>query len=440
MKIAELDGIDPQLDARDCPGRDGTTPVGLTSVGLFAGIGGLDLGFERAGHRALLLCELLPEARSVLSAAQTGENYPLAFEGAELVDDLTADGFQHRLPERFDILTAGFPCQDLSQAGSTKGIGGDRSGLITQVLDMIEGRTQRSRPRWIVLENVSFMRHLARGHAMEVVLSRLSSLGYSWAYREIDALAFGLPQRRRRLFIVACLEGEADPRAVLLEGDHEPDEARRGAGWEDGRACGFYWTEGNTGLGWADDAIPTLKGGSSLGIPSPPAIILPPSGSLILPTIRDAERLQGLPRGWTEAAAGVEGRSGRVRWRLVGNAVSVPVAEWIGTRIAQAHLLTSDRDDAVLNAGSKWPSAAWQMDPTGDRFFADVGPWPCRRARLSLLDLIQEEDQARPRLSPKAAAGFLSRFSASRLLTRDPDHRSAFLQILKAHLDGVAAG
>ena len=81
---------------------------------------------------------------------------------------------------------------------------------------------------------------------MEVVLNGLSDLGYAWAYREIDSLAFGLPQRRKRLFIVGCLLGEGDPRRVLLEDDVEPDESGKGAGWQDGRACGFYWTEGKS--------------------------------------------------------------------------------------------------------------------------------------------------------------------------------------------------
>ena len=126
------------------------------------------------------------------------------------------------------------------------------------------------------------MRHLGGGHGMEAVLCGLSKLGYSWAYREIDALAFGLPQRRKRLFIVACRRGEGDPRAILLsEAAPRPPETEQ-PGWLDGRACGFYWTEGNKGIGWADNAIPTLKGGSGLGIPSQPAIVLP-DGQVVLP-------------------------------------------------------------------------------------------------------------------------------------------------------------
>ena len=402
----------------------------MSVVGLFAGIGGLELGLEQAGHRTLMLCEIMPEARAVLNAAERRETSP-AFLSAKHVEDVTRD-LERNLPSRFDVLAAGFPCQDLSQAGRTEGIEGRRSGLIGTVLEILGRRRPSNRPTWIILENVSFMRHLSGGRAMDVVLGGLSRLGYAWAYRELDTLAFGLPQRRRRLFIVACLEGRGDPRRVLLDGEEEPAIAIRGAGWKEGRACGFYWTEGNRGIGWADDAIPTLKGGSGIGIPSPPAIITP-DGAIVLPTIRDAERLQGFPRGWTEAASEVAPRGGRVRWHLVGNAVSVPVARWIGERL-MASTEAFHRNDPELAHGERWPTAAWRMDPAGPIHAAPLGPWPTRRERRSLLAILAEEEVERPVLSRKAAAGFLRRFEASSLLARDIAHRTALLEVLRRHV------
>lgn len=406
---------------------------GLSVVGLFAGVGGLELGFERAGHRTSVLCELMPEARAVLHAAKRRVNGDGAFRRARIVADVTSRELENALPKRFDLLAGGFPCQDLSQAGRTSGIEGSRSGLIGHVFDLMEKRSPDSRPRWIVLENVSFMRHLAGGRAMEVVLSRLSSLGYAWAYREINTLAFGLPQRRSRLFIVACQEGRGDPRRVLLEGDVETPRRVIEPGWLDGRACGFYWTEGNRGVGWADDAVPTLKGGSGVGIPSPPAIVLP-GGKLIVPHIRDAERLQGFPRGWTEPAAEVDGRGGRSRWKLVGNAVSVPIAEWIGQRLKVDAPPLDLPANTPLARGQKWPSAAWQIDPGGSRFAADVGDRPVQRPHTPLLQVLSEEDLDRRPLSAKATAGFLGRFEASNLLKRYPAHRTAFLGVLREHV------
>src|SRR5262249_20157701 len=156
------------------------------------------------------------------------------------------------------LVAAGFPCQDLSQAGKTTGIAGARSGLVGEVLRLLEAH----RTPWVLLENVPFMLQLARGEAMNVITSALESLGYYWAYRVIDARAFGLPQRRRRVYLVAS--NVADPRTVLFADDAGHIEEPKLNGHA--VACGFYWTEGIRGLGWAVDAVPTLKGGSTIGI------------------------------------------------------------------------------------------------------------------------------------------------------------------------------
>ncbi|MGA1076872.1 MAG: DNA (cytosine-5-)-methyltransferase, partial [Ilumatobacteraceae bacterium] len=94
-----------------------------------------------------------------------------------------------------------------------------------------------------------------------------------------------------------------------------------------GTTHGFYWTEGLRGLGWAHDAVPTLKGGSTIGIPSPPAIWWPdgePGRTILTPSIEDAEAMQGFERGWTSASEAVSRRKG-TRWKLVGNAVTTGV-------------------------------------------------------------------------------------------------------------------
>jgi len=141
---------------------------------------------------------------------------------------------------------------------------------------------------------------------------------------------------------------------------------------EPGIACGFYWTEGYTGLGWAIDAVPTLKGGSTIGIPSPPAIWLP-DGSLVTPDVRDAERLQGFPAGWTEPALFQPEAKEGSRWKLVGNAVCVPVADWLGDRLC--HPVTYDgNQDQLLPVGAAWPTAAWGKN--GKAYKAASSPWP----------------------------------------------------------------
>jgi DNA (cytosine-5)-methyltransferase 1 len=108
------------------------------------------------------------------------------------------------------------------------------------------------------------MLKLDGGRAIRTIIQVLEGMDFSWAYRTIDARAFGLPQRRRRVILLASQMH--DPRPVLLGMDAAVPPPRPRAS----HACGFYWTEGNTGLGWAVDAVPPLKGGSSLHIPSPP--------------------------------------------------------------------------------------------------------------------------------------------------------------------------
>lgn len=319
-------------DGTDHRGRGQQTPDLPANeknvVALFAGIGGLELGLHKSGrYRTEVAAELMPEARAVLT-----HQFDLR-EGQSALADVTDSGFPARLPGRIGLLTAGFPCQDLSQAGRTAGIQGARSGLILYVLDIIEQRTPARRPDWILLENVAFMRHIGGGSAMKIVLDRLTELGYAWAYRQLDSHAFGVPQRRKRIYFIACKIGLGDPRNVLLADDAIRPRPPKGPGWKQGTACGFYWTEGNRGVGWAHDAVPALKGGSTVQIPSPPAIVHPDEG-LVLPTIEDAEALQGFSRGWTRPAIGRgRDRNGRMRWYLVGNAVSVPVSQWIGARL-----------------------------------------------------------------------------------------------------------
>ncbi len=376
----------------------------MSVAGLFAGIGGIELGLARSGHRAEVFCEIEEPAVCVLEKR---------FPGVRIHRDVCT---LRSLPRDVELLTAGFPCQDLSQAGKTVGIQGKRSGLISEVFRLLG----RRKIPWILIENVPFMLHLGGGRAMGSIINELETRGYRWAYRVVDTIAFGIPQRRRRVLLVACLEG--DPRDVLLADDvGEPDSpapSRR-------RSFGFYWTEGNTGIGAAVDSIPTLKGGSSFGIPSSPAIVLP-SGRIITPDIRDAERLQGFEADWTAPAVEATGRQG-VRWKLVGNAVTVDVAEWLGSRLRRPGQYDSS-GDAPLRRKGAWPKSAWSMGK--GRFASDVSAWPLERRAPPIHRFLEFEGR---NLSARATAGFLTRLQASSL--RSPDW---FERLLEEHLDRMS--
>jgi len=380
----ETGNADGPRERLDVPAADVEVRSMMVS-GLYAGIGGFELGFERSGHQTLLMSEVDADALRVIRHRF----------GSVKVD---ADAVKlSALPEETEIVTAGFPCQNLSMAGGKQGIGGDKSRVVDALFRLLAVR----RTPWVVIENVYFMLHLARGAAMEHIVSRLENLGYRWASRVVDSRAFGLPQRRRRVFIVASLDG--DPRDVLLA-DDAPNRK-----WPDpdlGKPIGFFWTEGRTGHGLTADAVPPLKAGSGLGIPSPPGVLLP-SGRVVTPTIEAIEQFQGFPARWTSALKNV--RDGRSRWRLVGNAVSVPIAEWIGSRLSGPGEYDCS-EDSELPSGGRWPNAAWCM---GDqRMVANVSEFPVMRQRARLSAFATEKW---PNLSSRALAGFTRRAREGKL-------------------------
>lgn len=347
-------------------------------AGLFAGIGGLELGLARSGHDTRLL---EPGARAVLRKR---------FPGVRLHDDVrTLD----KLTRGTELLVGGFPCQDLSQAGKTRGIKGAQSGLVGEVFRLLEHR----RIPWLLLENVPFMLQLDRGEALEVIGSTFEHCGYKWAYRVVDSRAFGLPQRRKRVLMLAALDD--DPRRVLLADDAgDPPEADKQT-WQQ-RACGFCWTEGVRGLGWADDAVPPLTTWS------PPAVVLP-DGRIVKPDIRDAERLQGFEADWTEPSEEVL-RKGH-RWKLVGNAVSVNVAEWLGRRL-RCPVDYDSTSDFPMQRVRAWPISGYNVD--GKRMQSTVSSWPAALPRPSLSSFLEYEPEP---LSRRATASFLARTRKGRL-------------------------
>ena len=157
---------------------------------LFAGIGGFDVGFENAGYRTAWQVELNPINRAVLADR---------FPHARQFEDVRECG-AHNL-SAVDVITAGFPCQDISIAGShaPRGLQGERSGLFWEVIRILK----ETQPRWVVLENVVNLLAVNDSRDFETVIRALADCGYVGFWRVLNAQYFGVPQQRRRVFLVA---------------------------------------------------------------------------------------------------------------------------------------------------------------------------------------------------------------------------------------------
>lgn len=363
--------------------KKNSTPQKMVS--LFAGIGGFELGFKKAGIETSMICEIDPVAQHVLAA-----NMP----NAQIVSDICD---LKELPKDTDILCAGFPCQDISTIGIKTGLSGERSSLVKEVFRLLKKR----KVEWVIFENVSNMLYLRNGEAINTIVTELEALGYNWAYRMIDSIAF-LPQKRRRVFVVASLHH--NPCDVVLSGNSQTEQGVITIETLT-EPCGFYWTEGKYAIGLYQNAVPTLKVGSSIGIPSSPAIAFP-DGTIGTPDIRDAERLQGFPIDWTKVAEEVAKPS--VRWRLVGNAVTVDVITWLANKIKTPERYDNSHDKEIrITRKQKWPTAAWGGN--GKRYAANVSMYPIDRQEISLIEFL--EYPCKP-LSYKAAKGFENRLNS----------------------------
>jgi hypothetical protein len=179
----------------------------FTVGSLFSGVGGFDLGLERVGGKVLFQCEADPYRRRVLNRHWPDVPvYPdvCALRGEELPN--------------VDLLCGGFPCQDLSVAGRRAGLAGGRSGLFFEFARLGD---ELVRPGgWLLIENVPGLLSSDSGRDFAVILATLAELGFhDCAWRILDSRFFGVPQRRRRVYILARRARGRRSFEVLLESD-----------------------------------------------------------------------------------------------------------------------------------------------------------------------------------------------------------------------------
>lgn len=291
----------------------------MRAASFFSGIGGIDLGLERAGIEIVFQCEILKFGQSVLK-----QHWP----GVPLKTDITMVTPED-IPDA-ELFAGGFPCQDLSLAnqGKRKGLEGERSGLFYKYADLIKEK----KPRWVFIENVPGLLNSADGEDFKIVISTLDELGYGVSWRVLDAKFFGTPQRRRRTYIVASL-GTIGAAEVLFESGTDPvanqqsNRARNflATGDDESLPESNFFSIQHAGIGRRASAGPQGKGYRNDG----ETYTLDSRGS------SDAVCKTDAPFG-VRVSSGISCGLDGDRYRAIGNAVCVPVIEWIGKRIVEA--------------------------------------------------------------------------------------------------------
>ncbi len=285
--------------------------------------------------------------------------------------------------DAIDILVGGTPCQSFSVAGLRKGLDDPRGNLMLTYLAI----ARKFRPKWVVWENVPGVLSSNSGRDFGAFLGGLAELGYGFAYRVLDAQNFGVPQSRRRVFVVGCLGDCRSAAAVLFERESLQRNPKKSRG--EGEEIAKFLTRGSNqrldsetetfvtyGIpgNWIGrspenggnstepmndmapcltktdrhavahvNVISTMRAGASNGGSGHGARSGDCKDEYIVPlasgctvrrlTPRECERLQGFSDGYTDVEFNGKPSSDSVRYKALGNSMAVPCMEWIGNRI-----------------------------------------------------------------------------------------------------------
>lgn len=291
----------------------------LKVLDLFSGIGGFTLGLQRAGgYQTVAFCENDTASRKVLSARWP--DIPIIDDVRDLDAIKAVDA---------DVLTGGFPCQDISIAGKNEGgIDGEKSGLWAAYREAIDA----VRPRFAIVENVFALR--SRG--LHRVLGDLACIGYDAAYTLFDSQYFGIPQRRRRVYIVAVRDGisagtdlfgcaeRSGSNASRWVRDFDERRRSHSEAVERERQSPAFCSRLRSDL-FASSAVSSTL--AKRDYKSYTDLVIHPDGTVRRVMPHERMRLQGFPDHWLEGL----GLTVAQKFRL--NGMSVPVVQHIGELI-----------------------------------------------------------------------------------------------------------
>ena len=306
----------------------------MNFISIFAGIGGFDLGLERAGHKCIGQVEIDKFATNVLKTH---------WKDIPKHDDIrTAKKWakEQKFKGKVDIVCGGFPCQDLSTGGFRSGLSGSRSGLFYNAVEF----AKEVEAKYIILENVPGLLTSNQGRDFGAVYNTLGEAGYKYIeWRILDSQFFGVAQRRRRVFIIAStidrsgqpifIEQESstgdlgeinkEKKEVTSKVKKSSQTSKNIIAYVKARKA-ISNTDYET---WENREVNgTLNiGDNSSNIRACTLIVKDNTVRRLTPI--ECERLQGFPDDWTV------GQSDSQRYKQTGNAVTVNVIEWIGKRL-----------------------------------------------------------------------------------------------------------
>jgi DNA (cytosine-5)-methyltransferase 1 len=348
-------------------------------ISCFSGIGGLE------GREApIQVCEQDSDCQLVLRRL---------YSGAEIHSDIRT--FK---PTKADVVAGGWPCQDISIAGAQAGLSGTRSSLLYELLRV----AREAGASTLVAENVANLLRMNFGCEFQDTLDAVHECGFPFAaWRVLNARDFGLPQHRTRLILIASKDNrvaESLFRDIPNPKDAEVDVRKAE------KAAGFYWTAGTHSINYSPGYSPTLKVGSGLRIPSPPAVHY---GDVVRPlSPEESLRLQGFaPEQFAEI-------SSSSIYRMAGNAVARVIGRWVFDGLEsesspalsreivhdQLSLFAWNRHFALCGLSVRGEVTNFRIERSGKR-------------SCNLIDYIDRGSTVR--LSPRASSGLLRRVARS---------------------------
>jgi len=331
-------------------------------ISVCSGIEAASVAWKPLGWTPVAFSEIDPDACLVLSHR---------FPGVPNLGDMTkiTDEQLKRLGP-IDVVIGGTPCQSFSKAGLRGGLTDPRGQLALRFIEIIK----TVRPRWVVWENVVGVLSSDNGRDFGAFVGALGKLGYGFSYRVLDAKNFGVPQQRRRVYLVGHFGDWRHAARVLfepesLQGHYEPNCSKKSStpqsSLEDSKIDSGNWWSGvkvaptldavlckqqslpeknrfpavivdNPVWSLRPDITPKVKKDIMLTLvrdPSGGVGAVTENQTLRRITPREAERLQGLPDDWTLVPKKNGFLRKTPRYKLIGNSMAVPVVRWVGRRI-----------------------------------------------------------------------------------------------------------